>query len=172
MLTPAGALPAGNIQTLRHEPTQFAVPEGMGAFGWIPSMSWFCCVSFFFPNPSSEMCARNQRRYWARLGATEKCSWSCGCYLKQRCVSKINIWVIIVACHISFVTAVGISSTCTIRLDWRRYEDGLTTSTLAYTLCKWMDQFKPFSRRSGLSDGWNSKYALHGQGQKRSTIYK
>ena len=33
MLTPAGALPAGNIQTLRHEPTQIAVPEGMGAFG-------------------------------------------------------------------------------------------------------------------------------------------
>ena len=99
------------------------------------------------------MCARNQRRYWTRLGATEKCSWFCGCYLKQRCVSKINIWVIIVACYITFVTAVGISSTCTIRLDRRRYEDGLSTSTLAYILCKWMDQFKPFSRRSGLSDG-------------------
>ena len=51
MLTPAGALPAGNIQTLRHEPTQFAVPEGMGAFGWIPSMSWFCCVTWYLALP-------------------------------------------------------------------------------------------------------------------------
>ena len=100
------------------------------------------------------MCARNQRRYWARLGAVEKCSWFCGCYLKQRCVSKINIWVIIVACYITFVTAVGISSTCTIRLDWRRMKT-VWQHLHSRILCanEWTNSNRPVEDRDFLMAG-------------------